>query len=768
MKTNKFLLLILLVLQVTTITAQVAETVKSWTKRDSALWIETNGGLLYLQPLLSGSLHVQYGTEDAIKRHKSFAVTDTPPAASFDVTEELQYISLQSKQLSVIISKHDSRISFYDASGKLLIIEAFDVIRLNQSGYEPKPCCKFILNSGDALYGLGQFRDHKLNLRNTERELVQFNTQAAVPVVYSTGGWGLFWDNPSRTVFTDDETGMSFSSDYGDIVDYYLFTGSRLDDLVGAYRSLTGKAPMIADWTLGYHQSRNKYANQQEIMAVASRMQAENIPMSSIFIDYFYWEKHGTGSHRFDEDLFPDVPAMLDSLHRIYDTKAVLTVWPAFAPRTDNYEELYSKGFLLNGAKALDGIIYDAFNPKAGQLYLEQVSSLIKLDIDGWFLDGPEPDNVTSFLPTATYAGPAKTVRNLYPLVHATNFYNGLLQLRPNRRPYILTRCAWASQQRTGTAIWSGDIPTTFEELATQVTAGLNFTATGIPYWTTDIGGYSGGDPADEEYRELFTRWFQYGTFCPVFRAHGRRYPGDRKTPNELWAYGAEVQQICTDFIKLRYALLPYIYSLTALVTQNDYTPMRLLAFDFPDDTNVLDCKDEFMYGPAFLICPVLKAGVTSRQVYLPAGNDWTDFRTGKTFAGGVTITASPAPKERIPIYVRAGSIVPYYTSLQKHITTEVPLEIHIYKGADGFFELYEDDGETLNYTQEEYSIIPFTWNEAEQTLTISARKGDYGSKQREFHIKYKSNKGQPDVNRTVVYSGKEQTLAVSDDAVQR
>ncbi|MDR3268061.1 MAG: DUF5110 domain-containing protein, partial [Tannerella sp.] len=703
------------------------QTVKSWKKQDNALWIETTGGLLYLQPLVFGSLHVQYGTADAIKRYKSFAVTELPKAASFDVTEDRQSIMLKSEQLKVTVSKQESRINLYDASGKLLVGESLDGARYNVSGDSVKPYCKFLLNSGDALYGLGQFRDNKLNLRNTERELVQFNTQAAVPVVYSTGGWGLFWDNPSRTVYADNETGMSFLSDCGDMVNYYLFVGSRLDDLVGAYRSLTGKAPMVADWTLGYHQSRNKYATQKEVMEVARRMKAEDIPASSIFIDYFYWEKHGTGSHRFDEDLFPDVQGMLDSLHRIYDTKAVLTVWPTFAPGTANYEELSRKGFILNGAKALDGFIYDAFNPDAGQLYWKQVSSLVKQGIDGWFLDGPEPDNVASFLPATTYAGPARNVRNLYPLVHAATFHNGLLQVRPNQRPYILTRCAWASQQRLGTAIWSGDIPATFEELEKQVTAGLNFTATGIPYWTTDIGGYSGGNPADEEYRELFTRWFQYGTFCPVFRAHGRRYPGDRKTSNELWAYGSEAQQICTGFIKLRYALFPYIYTLTYHVTHKDYTPMRLLAFDFPNDKNVLDCKDQFMYGPAFLVCPVLKAGMTARQVYLPASHDWTDFWTGKTYPGGTVIEA-PAPKEHIPVYVRSGAIIPFYTSLQKHVTTEIPLEIRIYKGENGFFELYEDDGETLNYAREEYSIIPFTWNEAGQTLTIGVRKGDYGS----------------------------------------
>jgi len=733
--------------------------IENWRKEENALWLQTTGGTLRIQPLASGSLHVQFGSADAIKNTKSYAVTELPVVACFEVEEQADQIVLKTEKIKATVDKQAGYISLFDATGKLLVQELPEGAKYNISESTVQTFCKYRLHDNEALYGLGQFRDNLLNLRNAERELIQFNTQAAVPVIYSTRGWGLFWDNPTRTIYKDDATGMSFLSDYGDIIDYYFFTGERLDDLVSAYRSLTGKAPMTPDWTLGFHQSRNKYATQSEVLEVARRMEQEKIPMSSIFIDYFYWEKYGTGSHRFDETLFPNANQMLDSLHRIYDTKAVITIWPTFQPGITNYEELAEKGFILEGAKALDGFIYDAFHPEAAKLYWKQVSKLVDYPIDGWFLDGPEPDHIVSFLPTTTYAGPAVKVRNLYPLVHATTFYNGLLQARPNQRPYILTRCAWASQQKTGTAIWSGDIPTTFEELACQVAAGLSFTATGIPYWTTDIGGYYGGDPADKEYQELFTRWFQYGTFCPVFRSHGRRYPGDRTTPNELWAYGAEAQRICSDFIELRYKLLPYIYSLSGMVTHQDYTPMRLLAFDFPEDTNVLDCKDQFMYGPAFLICPVLEAGAISRQVYLPAGQKWIDFRTGNEYTGGVTMVAE-APANHIPIYIRAGSIIPSYPTLQKHITTEIPLDVCVYKGADGYFELYEDDGETLDYQKSVYSIIPFTWNEKEQTLIIGDKKGKFGKKEREFIIRYKNANGS-DLHKKVKYVGDKMKISL-------
>jgi alpha-D-xyloside xylohydrolase len=735
-----------------------SQTVKSWEKEKGKLRIETSGGAMYLQPYASGSLHVQYGHPEAIRQTPGYAVTDEPETAEFVVTEDQQSVILQTSRMKVLANKQSGYIRLYNASGKLLIEELPGNARYNVIRDSVIPYCKFRLAAEDAIYGLGQFRDKKMNLRNTRRELIQFNTQAAVPVLYSPGGWGIFWNNPSRTLFKDDQSGMSFLSDYGTVVDYYLFTGNGLDELIGAYRSLTGKAPMIADWALGFHQSRNKYTTQKEVLDIARRMKEENIPASSIFIDYFYWEKYGTGSHRFDETLFPDVPQMLDSLHNVYGLKVVLTVWPTYKLGIPNYNELAQNGFILKGAKALDGFIYDAFHPDAGKMYWKQVAPLAEQHIDGWFLDGPEPDHPASFLPVTTFAGPAQKVRNLYPLVHSSNFFKGLSESRPDSRPYFLTRCAWASQQKYGTAVWSGDIPATFEELETQVTAGLNFTATGIPYWTTDIGGYSGGDPADENYRELFTRWFQYGTFCPVFRSHGRRYPGDRKAPNELWAYGPEVQRICTDYIKLRYRLFPYIYTLTGNVTHQNYTPMRLLAFDFPYDKNTLDCKDQFMYGPAFLVCPVTKPGAASRSVYFPAGHTWTDYKTGRVYQGG-TRTEADAPADYMPLYVRSGSIVPYYTSVEKHVNTHIPVEIHIFRGEDGAFGVYEDDGNSMEYMQGSYSVIPFIWNDAERTCTIGAKTGSFGAKNRTFIVRLKGVNGAPDVVKKIKYNGKKKSI---------
>ena len=387
-----------------------SQTVLSWKKEKQALWVQTSGGTLFLQPYDIGSVHVMFGSELEIENNKSFAVTQQPDIAEFDVEDTRREIILRSSCLSVTVNKKAGYISLLDKSGKLLLKEWPEKARMNVHGDSVNAYCRFQLQDEEALYGLGQFRDNLMNLRNAKRELVQFNTQAAVPVIYSTGKWGLFWDNPSRTIYADNNAGMSFVSDYGRIVNYYLFVGDGMDKLVAAYRSLTGAAPMLPVWALGYHQSRNRYATQKEVMEVAKRMKEENIPASTIFIDYHYWGKYGTGSHKFDETIFPDVPAMVDSLHNMYDLKVVLIMWPSFKPGIPNYNEMSERGYILEGARAIDGYIYDTFNPGAAKMYWDKVVPLVDLNIDGWFLDGPEPDHIASFLPLRTYAGEARGI----------------------------------------------------------------------------------------------------------------------------------------------------------------------------------------------------------------------------------------------------------------------------------------------------------------------------------------------------------------------
>lgn len=681
-----------------------SQKVLSYSKKSDGLWIMTTGGAIRLQPLECGSIHVSYGDVNSIKAYHDYVVDGNKKLSKYRVTDSNGKIKVSNTIPSVILDKNSGALQFVDKDGKVILSELAGNARYNVSVDSVKPYCRFKISDDEALYGLGQFRDGFMNLRGKSRELIQFNTQAAVPVVNSTAGWGLVWTNPSRTIFKDSEHGMELSSDYGNIVDYYIYSGQNLDELIGCYRKLSGSVPMMPDWALGFHQSRNRYHNEKEVLDVASRMKSEGIPMGSIFIDYHHWGKYGTGAFRFDEAFFPDVNGMIDSLHNAYNTNLVITVWPCFKPGTKNYDLMHSRGFILDGAMAIDGHIYDVFNPKARDMYRELYKSMLQYDIDGWFLDGPEPDHMASFLPQKTYLGEALRVRNIYPLLHSENFWRLLNEERPGKRHYMLTRCAWAGQQRYGTAVWSGDIPTTFDELKRQVAAGLNFTATGIPYWTTDIGGYLGGNPYDEEYREVYTRWFQYGTFCPIFRNHGRRYPGDTNVPNELWAYGDTVKNICADLVKLRYRLMPYIESMAVDVSLNNYTPMRLLAFDFPNDTIARECVDQFMYGPAFLVCPVMEKGATRRQVYLPSGANWYDYHTGKYYEGGKYIYAD-APLDKIPLFVRAGSIIP--------IDNNGTIEIDVYPGEDGSFTIYKEDGVTTDYLKGEIEKISLKWDDA-------------------------------------------------------
>lgn len=737
-----------------------AQTVTSMAKIAHGMELNTTGGILRLQIVHSNVLHISYGPKAAINSYKSYVTEGTPDGGNFTTANLQQSYVIETTDLKATVDKATGHITLYDANGKKLVSEYPGKARMNAERDSVCPYTNFQLATTDALYGLGQFRDHKMNLRNTQRELIQFNTQAAIPVIYSTGGWGLYWDNPTRTIYHDGNKGMSFHSDYGNTVDYYLFVGKNLDELTTAFHSFTGRVPMMPYWALGYHQSRNRYHNRQEYMEVAKTAHEKNIPMSSLFIDYHYWGKYGTGAMKFDEALWPNMPEMLDSIHNVYNTKTVITMWPCFKPGTPNYNLLDSKGYILRGAFAIDGIIYDVFNPEARKIYREMITPLMKLNIDGWFMDGPEPDHMQSFLPTQTYLGPALKVRNLYPLFNAANYYQAITDVRPTQRPYMITRCASASQHKYGTAVWSGDIPATWEELRNQVTAGLNFTAVGCPYWTSDIGGYSGGDPNDPAYRELFTRWFEYGTFCSIFRAHGRRYPGKTETPNEPWSYGAEAEKILTNYIDMRYKLLPYIYSLSAMTSKSDYNPMRLLAYDFANDKNVLDCKDQFMYGPAFMVCPVLQEGKNMRDVYLPKGQKWIDYWTNRVYNGGSNITAD-APIEKIPLFIKAGSIIPSYNQVfGNDIKHDAPIRIDIYAGANGQFDYYEDDGTSMDYKQGKFKLIPLRWDDTTQTLNMAPSEGTFTLNKKQFEI-YLHKDGKVSKMKKAKYTGKNMSIKI-------
>jgi alpha-D-xyloside xylohydrolase len=421
--------------------------------------------------------------------------------------------------------------------------------------------------------------------------------------------------------------------------------------------------------------------------------------LDCVIQDWFYWAPHPWGSHQFDTNRYPDFAGLMNELHSDH-AHLIISVWGRFDEGSSNWLEMKNAGALypevfsnfLGSAKFQ---YYDPFNPVARRIYWRQISGQLFADgIDGWWLDASEPEldgRWGQYRDFTTATGAAFKVFNAYPLMHTTGIYWGQRAETSKKRVFILTRSAWAGQQRNAAVTWSGDIEGTWNVFAKQIPAGLNFAASGIPYWNTDIGGFIGGDPADPGYAELFTRWFQFGAFCPMFRVHGTSHP------KEMWRFDTNTEAILIRYDNLRYHLLPYIYSVAWQVSSDNYTMMRPLVMDFCQDTNVYDIADQYLFGPALMVCPVTRPGATNRSVYLPSGAQWIDFWTGRTFSGGQQIETT-APIQTLPLFVRAGSIIPYGPNVQYASAKSDPIELRIYPGADGHFVLYEDEGDNYDY----------------------------------------------------------------------
>lgn len=528
----------------------------------------------------------------------------------------------------------------------------------------------------------------------------------------------LYWHKPV------DVPSVTWSSEVAEAVDYYFMYGPDFDDVIASYRTATGQAPMFGKWAYGLWQCKEHYHTQQELLDVAAEYRRKQIPLDAIVQDWYYWNPEPWGSHSFDPERYPDMAAAIKTLHE-QNLKVMISVWPKFDPGSKNYDELTSIGGLFP-ATAPCAAYYDPFNPAARAMYWRQMKDqLFSKGIDAWWLDATEPEYNWPIHPGVarefkTGMGLGGRVWSAYPLMTTKAVYEGQRAVTDEKRVYILTRSSYAGIQRHASAVWSGDIVGTWDVFRDQIASGLNFCMTGIPYWATDIGGFTSGNPQDPAYRELYLRWFQWGTFCPIFRIHGTTHP------KEMWRFGPEAEAIQVKFDHLRYRLLPYIYSTAWMVTDQGYTMMRALPMDFRTDNKVLGIWDQFMFGPALLINPITRAGATSRKLYLPAGTTWYDFWTGKPTEGGVTID-SPAPIESMPIYVRAGSIIPMGPFIQ--YSTEKPadpIELRVYTGADGKFTIYEDENDNYNYEKGAYATIPITWDEEKQTLTIGKRQGSF------------------------------------------
>ncbi|WP_121356257.1 TIM-barrel domain-containing protein [Flavisolibacter nicotianae] len=587
----------------------------------------------------------------------------------------------------------------------------------------------------------------------------------------------------------EERNSYSFASEAGKALDYYFIYGQNMDDVIAGYRKLTGKATLLPKWTFGFWQSRERYKTQKEIMDVVEEFRKRRIPLDNIVEDWSYWKQAEWGSQEFDEERFPNAESMIQALHNQYHAHFMISVWPKFYEGIPNYTDFNNKGWLYKRniadrqrdwiAQGYISTFYDPFNPAAQKGFWDLLNKkLYTKGVDAWWMDASEPDILSNVSPqkrkeqmVGLYNGPAAAYLNAYPMQNAKGIYEGQRGTNPNTRVFILTRSAFAGQQRYAAATWSGDIASRWHDMKDQIAAGTNFSMSGSPYWTMDIGGfaverrYERPNEEDlEEWRELNTRWFQFGTFVPLFRAHGQ-FPY-----REIFNIAPETHpayQSMLYYNKLRYRLLPYIYSLAGAAYHNDGTLMRGLVMDFPKDTAVNNINDQYLFGPSLLINPVINYKQLSREVYLPKGAGWFDLYNGTFVSGGNRINAD-ATYERMPVYVKAGSILPFGPELQ--YTSEKPAEeitLYVYSGADGSFNLYEDEGTNYNYEKGAFAVIPMKYNEAGKTLTIGERKGSFNGmlQQRRFNIVWvtKDNKAGIDVPHgavdSVTYSGKTLTI---------
>ena len=556
----------------------------------------------------------------------------------------------------------------------------------------------------------------------------------------------LKWLDPAAPAQQHD---FSVSSEAGHRLDYYFIYGAGIDEVIAGYRRITGRSTLAPRWAMGLWQSRERYKTENEILNTVKEFRTRKIPLDNIVLDWNYWQQDAWGSQEFDPTRFPSPDSMIRSLHNDYHAHFMISVWPKFYEGIPAYRQFDKMSWLYRRnvadsqrdwiGKGYVSTFYDAFNPDARKAFWDLLNKkLFCKGVDAWWMDASEPDILSNVSPekrkeqmTPTALGPAAEYLNAYPLENARGIYEGQRAVNPDQRVFILTRSAFAGSQHYAAAVWSGDIAARWSDMKDQIAAGINFSMSGIPYWTMDIGGFAvehryeharGSDL--DEWREQMTRWYQFGAFCPLFRVHGQ-YPYREiynVAPDNHPAYRSMLY-----YDKLRYRLLPYLYSLSGMTWHDDYTIMRGLVMDFGSDTAVNNIGDEYLLGPSLLVSPVTAWRERSREVYLPAGQGWYDLYSGKYESGGRRIRAE-APYERIPVFVKEGSIVLFGPSLQ--YTAERPADtvtLFVYAGKDARFTLYEDEGANYDYEKGAFTRIPFTYNEATAVFTVGRREGSYG-----------------------------------------
>lgn len=581
---------------------------------------------------------------------------------------------------------------------------------------------------------------------------------------------------------------LSIWSEMSPDMDYYFIAGKNMDEVISGYRTLTGKAPVYPKWVLGFWQSRERYQSSKDIEENMKKFRDLKIPVDNIVQDWNYWKLDSWGSHEFEAARYPNPQAMLDSVHALHG-RFMISVWPKFYDTVKNYKELDAKGWMYHQAIKDDihdwlgfrGSFYDAYDAGARKMFWRQMDENLytkyKFGIDAWWMDASEP-NVRDCTPMwyrkalsgPTALGTATEYFNAYSIVNADAIYNGQRSVNPNQRVFLLTRSGFAGEQRYSTATWSGDIATRWEDMRAQMTAGLNYSMAGLPFWGMDQGGFcvenryvaaqqefdkTGKENADlKEWRELQARWNQFGCFVPLYRAHGQ-WP-----LREVWNIAPAdhpAYKTIVAYDKLRYRLMPYLYSMAGMVHLKDYTMMRGLVMDFNGDEKVLDIKDQWMFGSALMACPVGEYQKYSREVYLPKQKGWYDFYTGAYHAGGQTIVAD-APYDKIPVFIPEGAILPIGPEMQWSDEKKPELiDLYVYAGKDGSYTLYEDEGTNYNYEKGKYAVIDFKYDDARKQVTIGARKGSFDGmlQKRRFNIILVDQKKQQGVNLAKSPKGK-------------
>ena len=648
------------------------------------------------------------------------------PGAKFQLLQTPDAAVLTTDTLKIEFSLKRGNVQYSTRGGEGLLRERDSVPRT----YEPVELNgektfhiedRFAPDATEGFYGLGQHQSGMFNYRGATVRLAQNNTDVAIPLLLSSKGYGLMWNTASLTeVDNRFPLELNMSSLAGHSVDYYFICGPEMDEILHQYRNLTGHTPMLPKWAYGFFQSKDRYVSQEEVLGIAHRYRAEHIPLDAIVQDWFWWKAEGDPIFNSN---FTDVPGELRLLHDEH-VHTMLSVWGLFDAKSENFQQMTQQHLDVPNAH-----VYDATNPNARKFFWDNLAG--KLFSQGWdafWLDSAEPEEFWPHMGDAILRnkqisiGNGAEYTNVFPLMHTLGVQEHWKAITDRKRVFLLTRSAFLGQQRVGATVWSGDVYGSYWGLKHQVAAGLNFALSGHPYWTTDIGGYwpPHDDPiADPMYQELYARWFEYGVFCPIFRTHGHR------PQNEIWSFN-KVEPILIDYDKIRYRLMPYIYSLAWRVTNEDYTIQRPLVMDWRADPRTRDIGDQFMFGPSILVSPMLAPNVSRRTLYLPESPSWYNFWTGAPQPGGREIEAA-APLDRIPLYIRAGSILPLGPEIQYADAKPAgPLELRIYRGADAGFDLYQDAGDSYDYEKGARAVIPLRWSESTRTLTIGDRVGTY------------------------------------------